>query len=512
MSVKQEGRARRTRFGSVALGLVVTAVFLLLAIRGVEWGEVARVFRRAEFFPWIPIAIAVYIVGLFVRGARTRILLTRGRPITLLTATNAVVLGSGVNNMLPARLGELARAGLLSKRSGLPFLQALTIVFLERVLDGLMIMLAFIVAAWLLPVPEWMTDVAIFAGAVFLVALVGIGAALLFPLLLPILVTRYFRWLPAKLNDLMLRLAFDVTRTITPLRDPVLALGGSLLSALAWICEAIAYLLLLPSFGIASSVSAGLLTMSLTNLGILLPSSPGFVGPFDYFCMQAVVFLGTAEAIALSYAISMHLLIYATNTLWAVAILSVLGVKLTQTIALTKVAQPKAHELAGAGLMVNIVGQYVSALKVERPSRYLSAIVEAISPWDKLSLSEADQCKVLSEATEFVQSQIYAMSTGMRLQVWGALMGFRAYSWIRCGGDFCRLPLARRRQLADSWSYGPLYLPRQFFRMLRSITLLAYFEHPVVARAHHAASTDEKGGGPLENAAVASQPSGPVRP
>jgi hypothetical protein len=54
---------------------------------------------------------------------------------------------------------------------------------------------------------------------------------------------------------------------------------------------------------------------------------------------------------------------------------------------------------------------------------------------------------------------------------------------LRRGKPFGALSLDERRRLADGWSYGSLYLPRQLFRMLRSLTLLAFFEHPLVVRA-----------------------------
>ncbi len=160
-----------------------------------------------------------------------------------------------------------------------------------------------------------------------------------------------------------------------------------------------------------------------------------------------------------------------------------------------------------AGPGMTPVGRHISPFRAERPARYLRAIVEAILPWDRFVLSEADQRSVLDESTAFVRGQINAMSAPLQLQVWVALLVFRAYAWVRCGGAICRLPLPRRRRLVDSWSYGPLYLPRQLFRMLRGITLLVYFEHPVVARALQGAPAGEKGSGSLRNVTVAREPS-----
>lgn len=119
----------------------------------------------------------------------------------------------------------------------------------------------------------------------------------------------------------------------------------------------------------------------------------------------------------------------------------------------------------------------------DRPSRYLKAIVDTIAPAEGYGLSNADRRRVLDESTCYVVGQVAAMSPELRFKAWAGLMGFRLYSLMRLGKTFDTLPLNQRQRLTDSWSYGSMYLPRQLFRMLRSLTLLAYFEHPLVVRA-----------------------------
>ena len=60
--------------------------------------------------------------------------------------------------------------------------------------------------------------------------------------------------------------------------------------------------------------------MAVTNLSVLLPSSPGHIGPFHCFCQQAIVSVGVAADLGLAYAVGVHLAFYVPVTLWGVAL------------------------------------------------------------------------------------------------------------------------------------------------------------------------------------------------
>ena len=140
-------------------------------------------------------------------------------------------------------------------------------------------------------------------------------------------------------------------------------------------------------------------------------------------------------------------------------------------------------------------------LDAERPSRHLRAIVDTIAPGDGNGLSEADRRRVVDESAVFVAGQVAAMSKELRFKAWAGIAGFRAYALLRRGKPFDTLPLDARQRLAERWSYGSLYLPRQLFRMLRSLTLLAWFEHPLVVRTLVGSPSHDAAGNPSGSAA-----------
>jgi uncharacterized membrane protein YbhN (UPF0104 family) len=124
-------------------------------------------------------------------------------PLGLLDATSVVLLGYAANNVLPARLGELVRAGMLAERGAIPVAQALAITLLERILDAFVI-LGLTALAGALVGPSAVVSHVLSIGGV-LIAIGGLGFTAL--ALLP----RFFISLTSRLAMLLLP-----RRTIAP--------------------------------------------------------------------------------------------------------------------------------------------------------------------------------------------------------------------------------------------------------------------------------------------------------
>lgn len=60
----------KQRFMVIALGFAASSVFVYLAVRNLKFEELEASFRRAQRLPWLPIGIAIYLLGHVVRGVR----------------------------------------------------------------------------------------------------------------------------------------------------------------------------------------------------------------------------------------------------------------------------------------------------------------------------------------------------------------------------------------------------------------------------------------------------------
>ncbi|MDP6126441.1 MAG: lysylphosphatidylglycerol synthase transmembrane domain-containing protein, partial [Candidatus Latescibacteria bacterium] len=291
----------------IVLGLVISGVFVAIAVKEMDWPKVAETIRRMDPMPWLPLSVLAYLVGQFVRGVRCRLLVSHEANISTMTGSNIVIIGYAVNTVLPARMGEVARAGVMSERTGLPFIQSLTVTFLERVLDGLAILSVLLVTTLMLPVEGLIKNTVYVASIVLGSAAAGITIAVASPEFLTTLISRTVGVIGRRWHDAALRLSMYVANGVSYLRVPRDAVRVGLLSVLVWVIETVMFLLLFPAFGLPIEFWWAALAMAVTNLGILVPSAPGYVGPFHYFCMMALISVGVDESVALGFAVVVHI-------------------------------------------------------------------------------------------------------------------------------------------------------------------------------------------------------------
>lgn len=464
MTSKKRGRI------FVLVGLLSSALFIVLAVRRLELGSVSRAFGQAQLVPWLPLAVLSYLAGHWVRGLRCKLLVSGEAKLGLGTATNVVVLGYAVNNVLPARLGEIARAGLLAQTSGLPFVQSLTVTVLERVMDGLCLLLLLVVAGQMLEDPGWIKTTLELGGLVFGVATLGVLLTVVAPSAVLGITGRVAHRLGSRVHDLAVKLVSQLVAGVSYVRSGSSALAVSALSLLVWLFEAGMFLALLPAFGIRADPWLALVAMCVTNLGILAPSTPGFIGPFHFFCMRAVALAGVSEPVAFSYAVLVHLSFYVPITLWGIGIAFTYGISLGEMLSRARDAKPMTGERQP---LASIRPQTES---VHPPRPYLVALCDALLPNEP----EVDQRRITTDVARFVETELADLPGRLSTLFACGMLGFRALTLVACFGRLETLDSEVRRRWVERWAYGSFALGRQLFRGVRSTALLAYYEHPEI--------------------------------
>ncbi|MEI2617912.1 MAG: lysylphosphatidylglycerol synthase transmembrane domain-containing protein, partial [Thermomicrobiales bacterium] len=124
------------------------------------------------------------------------------------------------------------------------------------------------------------------------------------------------RVLPERAGAKLEELAHSFAEGLGILKRRQDMIGVGLTSILAWLLEASMYLLIAQSFGLDLSPAAVLLVTAVANLATLIPSSPGYVGPFETGVLLVLNgALGIPRALALSYAIVVHAALYFPATI-----------------------------------------------------------------------------------------------------------------------------------------------------------------------------------------------------
>ncbi|MBN9630323.1 MAG: flippase-like domain-containing protein [Actinobacteria bacterium] len=129
---------RRTKGSRLRLGLLVTAVVGIVVFGLANTGHIVDVLAawppQLDVF-WIGVAMVLVLLGNVARAVRTKTVLDQARPGKLRYHLDALAVGVLFNILLPFRAGEVARAGVLSRRLRISLLYTATAIAIERLLD-----------------------------------------------------------------------------------------------------------------------------------------------------------------------------------------------------------------------------------------------------------------------------------------------------------------------------------------------------------------------------------------
>jgi len=479
-----------SRVAAIVGGVGVTAAFVALALRKVDVGQALALWRTVHLWPWLPLAVASYLAGHLMRGLRCRMLFGPQAHLQVGTASNIVVVGYACNNILPLRLGELVRAGMLSERTGAPYVQSLTVIFVERLLDGMAILGLLLGVSVFAHTEGWVHQLRTTAVLVFGFASLAVITAVATPSLLVTAAARLGAVHPA-VQGAAIRLTARATNALRVLRDPLVIARSAALSVLIWALESGLFAFLLPAFGVPHPLRTGVLAMAVTNLGIMVPSTPGFVGPFHFFCQEALASQGVPSEVGLNFAIAVHLAFYIPATLWGAIALLWYGVEVGATLALARRARQASRQAVVDGIPLFVLEELPPRTPARIPqSRLLYSIVEAIvtlgAPGRGDGSASSDPIAayrngppdpaLLKSTADFLEAQLRALPAVLRVALVLGLTGFRALVFMRFLRPFCALPLHVRQRVVETWAFGRVGFARQLFRPLRSIACLAYHE------------------------------------
>ena len=295
----------------VALGgLVLSGLFLWLAIRDTDADAVRAALREADV-GLVLLASAIFMTGYLLQAVRWRRI--AGTPQVGTRRFYEMVLGGlACNNVLPIRIGEVVRAGWLSREAPMPGGRALGSVALDRVCDVITLAAFLAVGIQAVPTPEWLQRMVI--GAVVLVVL--IFAVLVFARL-------YTRSQDRERRErgLIRRIVRD---TVDFLGEPIGRHRAALwlaLSFTAWTVGAFAVFLVARSVGVELEPLEAVFLASALALGVAIPSSPGYIGTYQWIAVAALGLLDVPASQALAFSILMHASWFVPTTLIGGAII-----------------------------------------------------------------------------------------------------------------------------------------------------------------------------------------------
>ena len=285
----QGGRGRGLLVG---IGISALAAVWLAATTDVR--QVADQLRRADVL-WLAPGLLVLAAQAWIRAARWASLIRpwSGSDVGARGVVDAMLIGYFVNAVLPGRLGELARAIVVSRREALAFGGVAGSVVVERAIDA-MALAALVAVALSIAGSDASLGFAALAIGVAVVIALGRRSTVL------------ERLLPARTPARITEGVRAFLRSVASI-PPSSAASAAALSAVAWLADATLVLLVAGALGIELPVTAAIAIGLGGALGTALPAAPGYIATYELGAVALGGLAGVPRETILPLAILTHL-------------------------------------------------------------------------------------------------------------------------------------------------------------------------------------------------------------
>ncbi len=298
------------------IGLLISLVFIVLIFWKLDVHKLVAAFRMFDYrmlFLFVPI----YVFSLYIRGVRWKYLLCLDEKLSVNEAFFTFTVGNTINSYLPARAGDFWRAYHLGTKIGESRLKILGSIILERLIDGISILLILFFAIVTYFRHRWVLNIA------------GVSAFLFFGALSAIYIVFKFNkieYIFEKLGEIPFLSGFKAQLdTISShlmkfmtgfeaLNSPKCLSMAFFMSMLAWGFECLMTYMIILGFGVHYGISIALFTISFIALSTVIPSSSIFIGPYQYAYILAlgIYHIGKEQALGTAFIHQMTIMIIIT--------------------------------------------------------------------------------------------------------------------------------------------------------------------------------------------------------
>ena len=306
-----------------ALGIGVSALLLWWALKDIQFGQVVTTLRGSNLLLWALCTLASQLI-FPLRARRWRTILDPVAPnLPFGPLWRATAIGMMGNNVLPARAGELVRVFVLVReRKDVPWSAALASLAVDRVLDALCVVLLLVVAMLAPDFPAGFSiagtpvrSTAIFMAGAVAVAFGGLFAVATWPHAMESFAVRITGAVLPRFKDRIGALVHSTAAGLTVVRETARFFAAFGWAMALWLMNALAFWFGFRAVGIEAPFTAALFVQGIIVVGVAVPSSPGFVGVFEYMAKLALPIYGVSTAQAVTWAIGFHVLSFIPITL-----------------------------------------------------------------------------------------------------------------------------------------------------------------------------------------------------
>jgi uncharacterized protein (TIRG00374 family) len=296
------------------LGVAVSVFFLYLVLRDLQLEEFVGYLREAQYV-WLIPAVGVYFLAVVARTWRWQLMLRHIELVRIRKLFPIVCIGYMGNNIYPFRAGEILRSYVLKRETGIRMSESVGTVVVERIFDGLVMLLFVLVAVPFVPLEgEALGDytyLITFAVLLFIGALaVGLTLAARPAFTRAVYSRMVHAVVPTSHHVSVLGLIdrFMVGLASLGKGREVLSIFG--ISVVIWLFETLKYWFVMHAFPFHVSFVTLMLVNGIVNLATTIPAAPGYVGTFDLPAIRILTRAGVDPDVAAAYTVVLHVALW----------------------------------------------------------------------------------------------------------------------------------------------------------------------------------------------------------
>jgi uncharacterized protein (TIRG00374 family) len=297
------------------IGIALSVGLLWWVLRDVSPSVVLHELGQAN--PWLLIIGMICSTLIFpIRARKWRTILDPIHPkLPFGPLWRSTAIGMALNNLIPARAGEVARAYTITRETSVNFSTSIASLAVDRVFDAIVLLLLAL-ASVLDPrfpsgvrienqsIESWVIG----SSLLVVILLVALYTLVFFPKQLIRLFELFARRLSPAIEEKGRQALLTFSSGLSVMRSP-----GHFVAIFGWTCfywllNALGWWIAMKAVGITVPYSAAVLLQSLVALGVAIPAAPGFFGVFEKIAVVGLAIYAVPKELATSWAIGFHII------------------------------------------------------------------------------------------------------------------------------------------------------------------------------------------------------------
>ncbi len=327
------------KYINVALGLIFGAGFLILAFYNVKPEDIIAGFKNFNPVFILPI-ISLVLIYFVIRAYRWGLIFKPRAIPPFNSLFSGIMIGVMVNNLIPAKIGEVSRAFILGRKEKIGISLTFGTIIVERIFDFLALIFGIFILFLLSPKEQSFLSKMTPAEITAFVSTLGLFIALIGIIVFFKLKTGFFITAAERYAGFFSkRLASKIQNWLTSFAEGLKCLNSFqntmkifFTSFFQWLLMGFCTWIALLSFNIELPLTSACFVLIIVTLGVVIPPSPGGIGTTQLVSVIILKFYGVNGGSAMGYSIVSNFLTFSVGTILGIYLLFKESLKFSELI------------------------------------------------------------------------------------------------------------------------------------------------------------------------------------